>query len=79
MKETMAQKIRFGILASVGILALFIMAGEDQPGNPMSDAQFFISKGAAALVIYGCYRLGKRWKRMGLIADPKEEEGEDLW
>lgn len=80
MKETMIQKIRAAILYTVGILALFVIAADETPDQPpMSDALFLISKAAAGIVVYGCYRLGKRWERMGLIVESKKEKELKKW
>lgn len=47
MKAKTKQNIRLSLLGIWAVISFFILAGEDIPGQPMSDLKFFGSKLAA--------------------------------
>lgn len=74
MKATIRQHIRQTLLFAWGFISILVCAGEDMPGQPMSDLMFFGSKIAGAISFWLCCRAGRRWKQKGLLPETKEEE-----
>lgn len=69
-------------LFTIGFIALLVIAGDEDPRHPVSDAYFFGVKGAAAAVAYACYRIGRYLHSLGLLPEwdkQSAEEGEDLY
>lgn len=71
------KNIRLQLLGIWGILSILICAGEDTPGQPMSDALFFGSKTIGIASLYLCFKVGQRLNRKGLLPDVEEEENEE--
>lgn len=69
------------ILFGVGFLAFMVVAGDDNPEQPLPLWDWFMIKGIAAAVIYACYRAGKHLYNLGLLPvmddDLLEEEDFD--
>lgn len=79
MKTKIGKKILFGMIFVWGFLSVCVMAGEDIPGQPMSELQFYGSKLLAAASLGLCYLAGRKLNRMGLLPEVKEEEPEEEW
>ena len=62
-----------------GFLSFCVLAGDEDPNNPMSLGRFFTIKALAAISLYDCYRVGKACNKWGLFPDFKfpEDEMED--
>lgn len=65
-------------LFSVGLLALLVIAGNDDPANPLPLGEWLLIKVIAAAIAYACYRFGRYLYRLGLLPvmdyDFKEED-----
>lgn len=59
----------FSALCSVGFFGLMILAGDDDPYNPMPLGKWFILKAFGASLIYAAYRVGKLLDRHNLLPD----------
>lgn len=68
------QWLVFSLLGLWGFLSFFILAGEEDPINPLSIEKFFFIKGAAGLSLYLCVRLGSWLNSKGLIPEMSEED-----
>lgn len=68
------------LLGTWGFLSFCILAGDEDPNNPMSLTRFFITKAVAAASLYLCYRVGKLFNNNGLLPEFKDpEQEEDEW
>lgn len=68
------------VLFGVGFLALLVVGGDDDPANPLPLGKWFLVKGIAAAVCYGCYRVGKYLYNLGLLPVMDTDfEGEDYY
>lgn len=67
-------------LFGVGFLALMVIAGDDEPANPLPLGEWFLIKAVAAAVCYACYRVGRFLYSLGLlpVMDIDMDEEEDL-
>lgn len=74
MKATTRQNLRLHLLFVWGFISILVCAGEDIPGQPMSDLQFFGSKFIGIISFWLCYRTGRKWKQKGLLPKIKEED-----
>lgn len=77
MKIDRKKVIQWSILStlfSVGFLAFLVLAGEDDPQNPLPLGRWLTVKGCAAAVVYFCIKLGKYLDRKGLIPEIDENE-----
>lgn len=74
MKITTKQNLRLNLLFVWGLISILVCAGEDIPGQPMSDLKFFGSKIAGIISFWLCIRTGRKWKRKGLLPETKEED-----
>lgn len=74
MKAKTKQNIRLSLLGIWAVISFFILAGEDIPGQPMSDLMFFGSKLAAMASLWLCFRTGKWLNKKGLLPEIKEDE-----
>ena len=68
------QWLVFTLLGIWGFFSFIILAGEEDPMNPLSIEKFFLMKGAAGLSLYLCYRLGSWLNSKGLIPEMSEED-----
>lgn len=73
MKATTRQNLRLHLLFVWGFISILVCAGEDIPGQPMSDLKFFGSKLAAMASLWPCYRTGRWLNKKGLLPEIKEE------
>lgn len=74
MKTKIGKEILFGLIFVWGFLSVCVMAGEDIPGQPMSDLKFFGSKIAGIVSFWLCFRTGRRWERKGILPKIKKED-----
>lgn len=58
----------------VGIFALMILVGDEDPEHPQSLTYFVIVKAVALAVLIICYRVLRWCNRKGLLPDIKEED-----
>lgn len=67
-------------LFGVGFLAFMVIAGDDDPANPLPLGKWFLIKAVAAAVAYACYRVGWFLYSLGLlpVMDIYLTEEEDL-
>ena len=68
------QWLVFSLLGRWGFFSFIILAGEEDPVNPLSLEKFFLIKGAAGLSLYLCIRLGSWLNSNGLIPEMSEED-----
>lgn len=68
------QWIVFSLLGIWGFISFIILAGEENPINPLSFEKFFLIKGAAGLSLYLCVRLGSWLNSKGLMPEMSEED-----
>lgn len=68
------QWLVFSLLGIWGFFSFIILAGEEDPMNPLSFEKFFLIKGAAGLSLYLCVRLGSWLNSKGLIPEMSEED-----
>ena len=61
-------------LFGVGFLAFMIIAGDDDPANPLPLGKWFLIKAVAAALIYTCYRVGRFLYSLGLLASIDNED-----
>ena len=73
MKTKTKQNIRLNLLLVWGFISFIILAGEDIPGQPMSDLKFYGSKLIAMASLWLCYRTGRWLNKKGLLPEIKEE------
>lgn len=64
----------FSTLFCVGFLALLVMAGDDDPQNPLPFGRWLTVKFCALAVFCFCIKLGKYLNRKGLIPEIDENE-----
>lgn len=64
----------FSTLFSVGYLALLVLAGDDDPYNPLPLGEWFLIKFCAMVVIGLCVLVGKYLNGKGLIPEIDENE-----
>ena len=72
----MRKFIQWGILYAlmiIGFMAFLVLAGEDNPYDPMPLFKFFILKVSALAVLGCCVWIGKVCNSKGLLPDIKEE------
>lgn len=77
MKTKIAKEAILQALGIWGILSIIVLAGEDIPGEPMSDAKFYGTKIAAIVSFALCLLTGRYLNRKGMLPDVKEEEEND--
>lgn len=71
MKDKTKQNIRMNLLFVWGFISFLILA---DPGQPMSDLEFFGLKLAAMASLWLCYRTGRWLNKKGLLPKTKEED-----
>lgn len=72
----MRKFIQWGILSvlmTVVFMAFVVLAGDDNPHDPMPLFKFLILKLSALAVLGGCVWVGKVCDSKGLLPDIKEE------
>lgn len=68
------QWLVFSLLGLWGFFSFIILAGEEDPMNPLCIEKFFLIKGAAGISLYICFRIGSWLNSKGLIPDVSEED-----
>ena len=81
-KMKMIRQALFCALFLWGFISFCFLAGNDDPGDPMTLTQFCMQKAGAAASLYLCIMTGKIFYRNGLLPriddqEPEEEEKED--
>lgn len=74
MKTKTKQYLLMYLLGAWGLISLLVIAGEDIPGQPMSDLKFFGSKIIATASLWLCVRTGQWLDKKGLLPEIKEED-----
>lgn len=74
MKAKIKQNVPMYLLGAWGFISLCVLAGEDVPGQQMSDLKFFGSKLAAMVSLWLCCRTGRWLNKKGLLPEIKEDE-----
>lgn len=72
----MRKFIQWGILYAlmiIGFMAFLVLAGEDNPYDPMPLFKFFFLKVSALAVLGCCVWIGKFCDSKGLLPDIKED------
>ncbi len=68
------------LLGAWGFFSFCVLAGDEDPNNPMSMTQFFMTKAVALASLYLCCRVGKLFDDNGLLPEFKDpEQEEDEW
>lgn len=65
------------ILGIWGFLSFIVLAGEEDPNNPMPFSEFLIIKAGAMASFLLCFYVGKRLHRAGYLPDELDED-EDI-
>lgn len=74
MKAKIKQNVLMYLLGAWGFISFCVLAGEDVPGQQMSDLKFFGSKLAAMVSLWLCCRTGRWLNKKGLLPEIKEDE-----
>lgn len=69
----MIKDLLLGLLVLWGLFSLILLAGDDNPTNPMSLTRFFLIKGAALVSLLACIFTGKYLSRKGKLPEVTEE------
>lgn len=81
MSKTLREAARwavFSALCLLGFFAFMMLAGDDDPENPLPAGQWLLIKGAAFLTLLLCVWAGKALHRNGCLPEEIEKEiGED--
>lgn len=72
--KTCGQWAIFSTLLLVGFIAFMVVAGEEDPANPMSFGRFVLLKGAALAVLALCVWGGKWLHRHGCFPEYIDRE-----
>lgn len=72
MKTKTKQAIRLSLLFIWGFTSVLVLAGEDIPGQPMSDMEFYGTKLMAMASLWLCFRTGRWLKGKGLLPETNE-------
>lgn len=64
------------ILGIWGFLSFIVLAGEEDPANPMPFGRFFLIKASAMLSLVLCYYVGKWLHRAGYLPDELDKDDE---
>lgn len=73
-RKSVIQHVILFALFSVGFFAFMLLAGDDDPSNPLPIEQWLGIKLAAAVVIYACIKLGKFLDSKGLLPEMDDPE-----
>lgn len=69
-----AQWAAFIALCLLGCFAFMLLAGDDDPENPLPASQWLLIKGAALLTLLLCVWAGKALHRGGCLPEEIEKE-----
>lgn len=67
----------FSTLFSVGFIALLVLAGDDDPSNPLPFGRWLAIKSVAMGVLVACVFTGKYLNKLGLFSEIDFDEDED--
>ena len=67
--KTCAQWTAFIALCLIGCLAFMLVAGDEDPTNPIPFSQFLLLKAAGGVGLYLCYRVGRWLHRHGYLPE----------
>lgn len=74
MKTRTKQNLRQNMLFIWGCISFLILAGDDTPGHPMSNLEFFGSKLIALISLWLCFHTGRKFNKKGLLPEINEED-----
>ncbi len=66
------------VLFGIGFIAFMIVAGDDDPYNPLPLSEWFAIKLGAAVVIAVCVCIGKYLNKKGLFSEIDFEDDENI-
>lgn len=75
-KRTIIQWAVYIIIGTWGFLSFCVLAGDENPNEPLNNEKFFTVKAIAAASLYACYRVGKFCVKLGLFPNIKMSEDE---
>lgn len=64
------------ILGIWGFLSFIVLAGEEDPRDPMPFGEFFLIKAVAMASLLICFYVGKRLHRTGYLPEELDEDDE---
>lgn len=73
-RKSVIQHTLLYVLFGIGFFAFMLLAGDDDPSNPLTLGQWFAIKLAAAAVIYLCVKVGKFLDSKGLMPEMDDPE-----
>ena len=65
--KTCVQWAAFIALSLVGCVAFMVLAGDEDPANPIPFSRWLLLKAGAGVVLYLCYRVARRLHRLGFL------------
>lgn len=75
-KSKAVQWTAMWVLALWGFASFIVLAGEEDPRNPMSLGEFFLIKCVAMASLLLCLYVGKRLYRAGYLPEVSDEDEE---
>lgn len=75
--KTVGKQVLLYTLGTLGFSLFLLLAGEEDPANPMSFSKFLLIKVGAMAGLYICYLIGKYLYHAGLLPDSVYEGLED--
>ena len=81
MKKTVDSKTvkQYSVLAALmlwGLISFMVLAGDENPMNPMPWGEFFLIKTAALVSLALCVLTGKALNKKGLLPDVDEDDSD---
>lgn len=73
-QKKLIQYACFYTLATLGLIAFMVVAGDDDPYNPMPLSEWFLIKGAAAAACWLIWRIGKVLDQHGYMPEFKDDD-----
>jgi len=64
-----AQWAVFLALCFIGCIAFMVLAGDDNPANPLPFSRWLLMKVVAGVVLYACYLCGRTLHRFGFLPE----------
>lgn len=56
-------------LCFIGSIAFMVLAGDDDPANPLPFSRWLTIKAVAGVVLYACYLCGRTLHRFGFLPE----------
>lgn len=75
--KKVGQYILFCVLFGIGFFAFMIVAGDDDPSNPLPFGRWLAIKSVAMGVLVACVFTGKYLNKLGLFSEIDFDEDED--